>query len=266
MTNTLIDKLHLDRQGVISLIGAGGKTSLMFHLAKELTDSGKTVLTTTTTKIFLPGPDQSPVTIIENTVGELVRKSESHLNHYPHFSAGSRHDAVTGKLNGFAPDIIDQLWQTRLFDWIIVEADGARRKPLKATNSHEPVIPGATTHLILVTGLDAVGTMLDDKYVHRAKLFSENTGLAPGETIDEQSIAISTAIEIKKARTMSHPRFNFVFLNKADTPERMASGQKIAKLLQTNKNIFQIITASLKDKILVKDCFKTANVNQRNTE
>ena len=257
MTNTLINKLYLNRRGVISLIGAGGKTSLMFRLAKELKASGKTVLTTTTTKIFMPEIGQSPVTIIESAADKLVKKLKSQLNHYPHFSAGSRHDPVTGKLNGFAIDIIDELWQTKLFDWIIVEADGARRKPLKATNSHEPVIPRTTTHLILVTGLDAVGTILDDKHIHRAKLFSENTGLALGKTIDEQSIAISTAIEIKKAKTLSHPLFSFVFLNKADTPERISYGQKIAGFLQTNKNIDQIITASLKDKI---------KTNQRNNE
>ncbi len=258
MTNTLIDKLHLNRHGIISLIGAGGKTTLMFSLAKELIDSGKTVLTTTTTKIFMPNPDQSPFTIIESAVGELVKKSKSCLNRYPHFSAGSRHDPVTGKLNGFGQDIIDQLEKANLFDWIIVEADGAKRKPLKATDSHEPVIPRGTTHLILVTGLDAVGKTLEDKYVHRAKLFSENTGLPLGETIKEQSVAISIAIEIKKAKALGHPFFNIVFLNKADTPDRAVSGKKIAELLQTNKNIDQIITASLKDNIPVKDCFDTA--------
>jgi probable selenium-dependent hydroxylase accessory protein YqeC len=266
MTNLLINTLRLKDRGVISLIGAGGKTSLMFSLARELTDSGKTVLTTTTTKIFMPKPDQSPTTIIESTVDELVKKSKSSLNRYPHFSAGSMHDPTTGKLSGFSLNIINQLWQTNLFDWIIVEADGAKCKPLKASNSHEPVIPGVTTHLILVTGLDAVGKPLDDQYVHRVKLFSGNTGLRLGATIDEQSIAISTAIEIKKANSLGHPLFNIVFLNKADTPDRTASGQKIARLLQTNKNINQIITASLKDEVPVKDCVNTKKINQRNKE
>ncbi|MCD4720193.1 MAG: putative selenium-dependent hydroxylase accessory protein YqeC [Desulfobacula sp.] len=266
MTNTLIDKLYLNRQGVISLIGAGGKTSLMFRLAKELIDSGKTVLTTTTTKIFMPKPDQSPVIIIESAVDELVKKSKSCLNRYPHFSAGSKHDLASGKLNGFSPDIINHLWQANLFDWIIIEADGAKRKPLKATASHEPVVPKITSHLILVTGLDAVGKALGDHYVHRAKLFSENTGLPLGETIDEQSIAISTAIEIKKAKALGHPLFNILFLNKADTPDRIVSGKKIAELLQTNKNIDQIITASLKDEIPVKDSFNIRKQNQRNKE
>jgi len=266
MTNTLIDKLHLNSQGVISLIGAGGKTSLMFRLAKELADSGKTVLTTTTTKIFMPKPDQSPSTIIEGMVDELVKTSKSFLSRYPHFSAGRRHDTASGKLNGFTPDIINQLWQTSLFDWIIVEADGARYKPLKATDAHEPVVPKVTTHLILVTGLDAAGKVLDDKHVHRAKIFSNNTGLPLGENIDEQSIATSTAIEIKKAKALSHPLFSIVILNKADTPDKIASRWKIAELLQTNKNIYRVITASLKDEIPVKDCFETQKTNQRKKE
>ena len=116
MTNTLIDKLRLKHRGVISLVGAGGKTSLMFCLAKKLTESGKTVLTTTTTKIFMPKPDQSPVTIIEGAVDELVKKSKSFLSRYSHFSAGSKQDLATGKLKGFTPDIIHQLWQENLFD------------------------------------------------------------------------------------------------------------------------------------------------------
>ena len=253
----LNNTLYLNQQGVISLIGAGGKTSLMFRLAKELADSGKTVLTTTTTKIFMPKKDQSPDTIIAGSIDELIRQSKSRLNHYHHFSAGSRHDTASGKLNGFAPDIIDQLWQAAVFDWIIVEADGARRKPLKATGSHEPVVPRKTSHLVLVTGLDAVGKVLDDNHVHRARLFSNNTGLALGKIIDERSIAASIAIEIKKAAASSRPLFSILFLNKADTPDKIASGQKIARLLQTNKSIHPVIAASLKDDVPVKACFNT---------
>ncbi len=255
MTTSLIDTLGLSHQGIISIIGAGGKTSLMFRLAKELADSGKTVLTTTTTKIFMPDQDSSPDTITAGSIDELIKKSKSCLNRYPHFSAGSSHGPGPGKLNGFDPDIIDQLQQENLFDWIIVEADGAKRKPLKATDTHEPVVPTATTHLVLVTGLDAVGIPLDDTHVHRAKLFSRNTGLCMGDTIDEQAIATSIAIEIKKAGALGRPRVTLVFLNKADTPDRIAAGQKIGTLLKDRVPLDRVITAALKDKSPVKDCF-----------
>jgi probable selenium-dependent hydroxylase accessory protein YqeC len=39
----------LKKGGVISIVGAGGKTALMFRLARELSKDGGRVLTTTTT-------------------------------------------------------------------------------------------------------------------------------------------------------------------------------------------------------------------------
>ena len=46
--------LSVKRHRVIALTGGGGKTSVMFRLADELADMGKTVIVTTTTHIFNP--------------------------------------------------------------------------------------------------------------------------------------------------------------------------------------------------------------------
>lgn len=250
----LIDTFLLTGQGVVSIIGAGGKTSLMFQLAKQLADAGSTVLTTTTTKIFMPLPGQSPFTIIDSSIDPLVEKSKARLICFPHFSAGRTYDLTTGKLHGFEPDFIDHLWQARLFDWIIVEADGAGQKPLKATASHEPVIPGATTHLILTAGLDAIGSPLNKTHVHRPALFSQNTGLPLEGIVDEPAMAMNIAFEIKKTRGLCQSRANFVCLNKADDPGKIRAGKKIAGLLRTNTLIQRIITASLVDEMPVKNC------------
>ena len=48
----LCDLLDI-RPGVTALIGGGGKTTLMYHLARELRERG-TVAVTTTTKIWPP--------------------------------------------------------------------------------------------------------------------------------------------------------------------------------------------------------------------
>ncbi len=254
----LVNILELRGQGVISIIGAGGKTSLMFNLAKELAESGKRVLTTTTTKIFMPGPDLSPDIITADSVEELIEKSKSCLSRFRHFSAGSKHISDTNKLSrklkGFDPDIIDQLWKADCFDWIIVEADGAKRKPLKATDTHEPLVPKVTTHLIHVTGLDAVGEILDDNNVHRAKLFSSNTGLPIGGIIDEQSIAASAVLEIKKAGTDIPTAFlSCMFLNKADNPKKIDQGKNITGFIKNSDIIDMVVIASLKNKKAIKE-------------
>ncbi|MCP4670807.1 MAG: putative selenium-dependent hydroxylase accessory protein YqeC [Desulfobacula sp.] len=252
INNLLSDTLHLHKTGVISIIGAGGKTSLMFQLARELSKLKNRVLTTTTTKIFMPKPLQSPDTIIENSVDKLIQRAKINLKNFSHFSAGKKYDPVSKKLIGFSTHTINQLWKTCLFDWIIVEADGAKQRSHKASGSHEPVIPKDTTHLILVTGLDAVGKTLDDHSVHRPEIFSNNTGTGMGDVIDEQSIAASIDFEIKKAESLCCPAFNFILLNKADTLHRTASGKKIAKLLKKNKIIEKIIVTSLKDGLSIK--------------
>ena len=241
----LIEQFGLTGRGVISIIGAGGKTSLMFRLAKDLAGFGKQVLTTTTTKIFTPRREDSPEIIFAESMDALFGQVKSHLAHYSHFSAGSRYDPNLKKVIGLPPEMIDQLWQTNLFDWIIIEADGAKRKPLKATGSHEPVVPSHTTHLILVAGLDAIGLVLNDDHVHRAHLFSRKTGLALGEIVDERSMATVIAIEVKKAGASFQPEKSLVVLNKADTEDKIASGRRIKKMLIPEKIVDEVIVTSL---------------------
>ncbi len=252
MSLSLTNSICREKKGVISIIGAGGKTSLMFRLAKELSEAGKKILTTTTTKIFFPDKTLSPETLIACSAEDLIQKSNTCLRLYPHFTAGLSHDKASGKLEGFPPDIIDELWEEGLFDRIIVEADGSRQKPLKATAAHEPVIPESTTCLVLVMGLDSVCLPLDETHVHRAKIFSDNTGLPMGQPVDESAIALSIALEIKKAAGFCAAQDHILFLNKADTPARIASGIKIKNFLNGNDQISRIIIASLKDEACIK--------------
>ncbi|MFQ9053062.1 MAG: hypothetical protein ACLR5H_07700 [Oscillospiraceae bacterium] len=58
----LCDLLDI-RPGVTALIGGGGKTTLMYHLARELRERG-TVAVTTTTKIWPPPASPWPGTRI----------------------------------------------------------------------------------------------------------------------------------------------------------------------------------------------------------
>ncbi len=54
----LIQALDVRRSEVISLIGGGGKTTLMFALAGELAATGEAVITTTT-RIFKPSASET---------------------------------------------------------------------------------------------------------------------------------------------------------------------------------------------------------------
>lgn len=240
MAFSIRDSLGLSSRGVISLIGAGGKTSLMFGLARELAAQGHTVLSTTTTHIRVPSKKQSSVCLVEKTARDLVDRALPLLKKHPHLSAGSRQIPALEKLKGFDAAVIDAVWESACIDWIIVEADGARHLPIKASDVHEPVIPSCTTAIVHVTGLDSLGTPLDEDHVHRAALFSSNTGLAMGQNVDARAVATSCILELWKARNLilTCPDL-VVWLNKADDPGRMADSRAVVNLLKNNRYMFE---------------------------
>ncbi len=228
----LIHALMLKDRGVISLIGAGGKTTLMFTLANCLARAGKKVLTTTTTKILKPLPEQSPKLIISDSVSGILSQSKTFFNHENHLTAG--HDLLEpkGKVLGFAPLVIRDLWESALFDWIIVEADGADRKPLKVCADHEPVVPDMSTHVIALAGLSVIGRPLNDDWVFRAKKFSEITSLPIGKPVTEIAMAMALIHDLEKVETKQKAMARVVFLNQADHPEMERTGRRIAEYLK----------------------------------
>ena len=60
-------------------------------------------------------------------------------------------------------------------DYVIVEADGSKRLPLKAHASHEPVIPENTRKTVCVVGASGFGKPVKQA-VHRPELFCARTG------------------------------------------------------------------------------------------
>ncbi|MCP4113303.1 MAG: putative selenium-dependent hydroxylase accessory protein YqeC [Desulfobacteraceae bacterium] len=249
----LCEILMLKGGGVISLVGAGGKTTLMFRIARELSKAGETVLTTTTTKIFMPSQDQSQHVIISASYEEVVDRAKFLLENTLHVSAGSGLTSSSEKLVGFQPESIDKLWRAGIFRWILTEADGAARRPLKAPASHEPVIPGSTKWLIGVVGLDAAGKKLDKTWVFRPEIYADITRLSHGDIITEESIALAIAHESGIMRGAGSECKKFVFLNKADIPGGLMAGQRIAEFIRKqNKSGLKrvIIGSALHDPVM----------------
>ena len=162
-----------DKVKVIALVGGGGKTTTMFKLAAELKNIGKRVLITTTTAIYKPSRWQYDVLILtghkklEKTLGSIneagITVIGKEINH-------------EGKLLGIAPEAIDELYHEGSYDIIVVEADGSKKRPIKAPAQHEPVIPKATTDVIGVIGLESLGKRISEENVHRPELFIQIVG------------------------------------------------------------------------------------------
>ena len=218
--------------GVVSIVGAGGKTSLMFHLARQLAYSGKRVLTTTTTKILIPTAEQSETLLIDQDPQVILRQAKTHQAAGMHISAAAAYLPQTDKLNGFSPDAIRTFEDSGLFDWVVVEADGAARKPLKAPAAHEPVIPENTSIVVALAGLEVLGRPLGEEMVFRSELAGELMQLSPGETITVPALARLLAHPSGAFKGAPAQARRFIFLNKADTLELEEKGAAVA--LQLN--------------------------------
>jgi probable selenium-dependent hydroxylase accessory protein YqeC len=228
---SLHQALMLGEGGVISLVGAGGKTSLMFRLAHELSKTGGSVLTTTTTKILEPEPDQSSCVIVSDSVTRLIDRAKELIDKHHHITMASARSPETGKLIGILPAAIDTLWDSKLFRWIVVEADGAAGRPLKAPADHEPVIPDCTSCLVGLAGLNGIGRPLTDQWIFRSERFGELSGMVMNSSVTETAVA--EVITHKKGlfKNASAKAAMIAFLNQADTPENFGAGQRIARLL-----------------------------------
>jgi probable selenium-dependent hydroxylase accessory protein YqeC len=253
---TLREALTLDPPAVICLVGGGGKTSLMYRLARELSATGKRVLTTTTTKISVQEAAAHSAYLMTGSADTLLER----LGDTPALP-----DQITAaragngsKLLGFEAREIDRLWQARAFDWIIVEADGAARLPLKAPAEHEPVIPACCHCVVGLAGLTAIGHLLTEQWVFRLPLFAQLTGLAPGDRITGRAVAASLCHRegIFKG-SPAHAR-QIVFLNQAETEACRESGRDVvshlAKLAHTAR-LQRVILGQLQHTPPVIDVF-----------
>ena len=232
---TLSESLGLGEKEIISLVGAGGKTTLMFRLAKELLDSGKKVVTTTTTKIAEPTCGDTPCLLIDPDPANLLRRLSDHLDQYHHLTLASRR-LESGKLQGISTEWVVDLWEKKLIDYLVIEADGAARRPVKAPREKEPVIALNTTIVVAILGLDGVGAPLSEEHVFQPERFSKITGLPLGAPISPEAMASAMTHPEGLLKGTPPTARAVAFLNKADIVQGMEKGRRIAEKILEKKH------------------------------
>ena len=204
--------------GITAIIGSGGKSTLLRALGLELMRAGGRVLICTTTHMFpvagvpwdgssrrlgaapwKPGALHTPGCTCEVCAG-LARGSIC--------QAGVL-DPETGKLSAPA-ESLDQLAQR--FDYVLVEADGSKRLPLKAHASWEPVVPVGTANVVWIVGASGFGRPINEA-VHRPELFCERCGCKPADIATPERVAQTLNAELG----MLNLNTARIMLNQVDT-------------------------------------------------
>jgi probable selenium-dependent hydroxylase accessory protein YqeC len=213
---------------VVAVVGAGGKTTLVYALAAEARARGLRVLVTTTTHMGTLGEATTgPVLVESESEGAAVERDLARaLDEHGRATVLGRR-LRPDKLEGLSPERVDAL--ARAADLVLVEADGARGRSLKAPAAHEPVIPASTTLVVVVAALDALGAPLDEVHMHRVDAVARAAGVTAGTTVDAEVMARALAdADSYPSRIPARAR-SAVFLNKADDPAALEAARAVAR-------------------------------------
>ena len=233
------------RRHVIALTGGGGKTSLMFALAREFARRERRTAVTTTTRIFRP-TDGSACDSLEECRARWDRgeyatwgrdlSDDCEPDGLGRKSMDERQEirrrvrAQPGKMSVLDEPEFDALLAAA--DVTLVEADGARRMALKAPADHEPVIPARADIVIGVAGLDVLEKPIAQA-CFRPELVAALLGCGLDHALTGEDVARVLRSE-RGARKGVGERAYYMVLNKADDAARRAQGEEILRLLGEN--------------------------------
>ena len=162
---SLIDALNIKYKDIVTIVGAGGKTSLMFSAASFFKENYK-VLVTTTTNIYVPDSEYfefDKFCLIDD------KELDNILNKYKHgvYVIGSKiiNNLNKPKVKGLTFEMLDKI--TPFFDIVLIEGDGSREKSLKGWTDNEPVLYHKTTKTIGILDISSIGLDINEDNIHR---------------------------------------------------------------------------------------------------
>ena len=183
-----IERLRVVKPLTISIVGAGGKTTLLIELAYLLPGL---VISTTSTKLA--------------SETALLFERQAHLDgELPDFSVfgGPQVKNILVTDHSFEKDGIKKLEGLTLDQLVtlnricyqnnatlLIEADGARHRQLKAPAGWEPVIPDFSDLVIYVIGAEGIGKPLNEENVFRSEIFASLTESRLEEPVQPEMIA-----------------------------------------------------------------------------
>lgn len=215
---SIVHALRLEGARTIAVCGAGGKTTLVYALARQAQRNGARVLVTTSTHMLQPEQEKD-LRFFDVQRTEDVRAVLS-----PAYLSVFGTPCAQKKITGLSPVNIDDTM--RAADLFVYEADGSKRLPLKCHNKTEPVIWFGTDAVICVLGLSALGQRADT-VCHRWQL-DPLFAAKPDKRIDTDDF-IRLALECRRAA--GYPHCFCVCLNQCDDPSLRTAVAHIAQQL-----------------------------------
>lgn len=235
---SLLDLLDA-RRGIVCAVGAGGKKSLLQHLAA--CHPGRVALTATVVTPDFPDNLGFGVTIAPD---DQLPAAVASLNRAANVAYACPSEK-TGRLGGVSAAVIERIHHEQEFAATYVKADGARMRWIKAPEEDEPVVPPSCTRVVAIVSARAIGEPLGSRVAQRIERLRQVTGLTANEVITPLHVGrlIASPAGLQKGRE----NWRIVpLINMVDDAGREALAREAAEIaLDLNPAIDQVVLACL---------------------
>lgn len=214
------------KKHVISLVGGGGKSTLLEYLAVCFAARGMRTAIMTTTRMACP----------EHVSGS-IEDCRACWARGEYAACGERTE--NGKFRAPQDALLRTLLQEA--DALIIEADGSHRLACKAPAEHEPVILPESDIVIGVMGVEVMGCAVGE-VCHRPQYVCALLGCEEERLLTAQDMA-SILVSEKGTRKNVGNRAYFAVINKCDDEHRLEDGLKVLAELKKYGQTNAVLTS-----------------------
>jgi probable selenium-dependent hydroxylase accessory protein YqeC len=229
-------------RGAVCLVGAGGKKSTMYALAAAC--PGRVALSSTAHMYRYDEKRVDQVIVVEGVM--------------PRSDPAARVVAYCGptdtpqRVGGLAGEALAELVGWGEFDLILIKADGARARWIKAPADYEPLIPAWADTVIPVVSARVLGRRLDEGIAHRPERVAAIVGASLEAAIEPKHLArllSSAAGALKGVGTATV----VPLINMVDDPALCERARAAAQLALASTTRFdRVVLAVMKEARLVE--------------
>ncbi|WP_408958881.1 selenium cofactor biosynthesis protein YqeC [Natrinema sp. 74] len=235
---TIFDALRAD-SGVVAVVGAGGKKTTLYALARRAArERSRRAVVTATVRIPVFDREVESVSVTDDPIVALERADSWPVGVVPE-REGDRY-------LGYDRAVIDDIAAADIADLVLVKADGARTRELKAPNEREPQLPQSADTVLPIASVGAVGEPLSSEHVHRPERVAAITGRDRGDAIRPTDVARVLASERGGLKGIPDGATAVPLLNKVDDAERRAVAEEIGReLLERAPAVERVVLARM---------------------
>ena len=225
----------LAADGVVCVVGAGGKKTTLYALADRLDRA----VVTATVRIPIFDDEVARVVVTDDPASAVREATDWPLGVVPEREREDRY-------LGYDPGTVDGLADADV-DAVLVKADGARMRRFKAPDENEPRIPSRTDTVVPVASARVVGEPLSADVVHRVDRVADLTGLEPGDAVRPVDVATVLASERGGRKGVPEEATVVPLVNMVDDADLEAVGREIADAVLARADVPRVVLARMVD-------------------